>query len=224
MRTGVSASGCTPAGKEAHTVSRRARDIADVAGLRSASYPSYWYHYSHNGERFSRKPIDIPSAAISRICRMVKSQPKAGKRRCIFRWCCGAEHEFNASTFTSRVIAGTGSDVFPRLSARLAAARPENTAEANEVSLEIQQRYGTDEAEAMVRKRGKQYAVIGFGHPESLHHRRPAPSGNRLNGWRNSFQKKASKMHHIAAIVWKRRCGRPKDVPESRLVFGAPTT
>lgn len=78
-----------------------------------------------------------------------------------------AEHEFNASTFTSRVIAGTGSDVYSAIIGAIGALRGPKHGGANEVSLEIQQRYETpDEAEADIRKRVEnKEVVIGFGHP-----------------------------------------------------------
>ncbi|GAB7435750.1 hypothetical protein OUHCRE9_45580 [Enterobacter hormaechei subsp. hoffmannii] len=78
-----------------------------------------------------------------------------------------AEHEFNASTFTSRVIAGTGSDMYSAIIGAIGALRGPKHGGANEVSLEIQQRYETpDEAEADIRKRVEnKEVVIGFGHP-----------------------------------------------------------
>lgn len=87
MRTGVSALGCTLPEKEAHTVSG-ARDIADKLLASLSSILLYCITTATTANVFSRKPTMIPSAAISCICCMVKSQPKAGKRRCIFRWCC----------------------------------------------------------------------------------------------------------------------------------------
>ena len=85
MRTGVSALGCTLPEKEGHTVSG-ARDIADKLLASLSSILLYWYHYSHNA--FSRKPMTTLSAVTSCICCTAKSRRKAGKRRCIFRWCC----------------------------------------------------------------------------------------------------------------------------------------
>jgi 2-methylcitrate synthase len=78
-----------------------------------------------------------------------------------------AEHEFNASTFTARVIAGTGSDIHSAITGAIGALRGPKHGGANEVALEIQERYATaDEAEADIRNRvANKEVVIGFGHP-----------------------------------------------------------
>lgn len=87
MRTGVSALGCTLPEKEGHTVSG-ARDIADKLLASLSSILLYWYHYSHNGERIQPETDATLSAVTSCICCTAKSRRKAGKRRCISRWCC----------------------------------------------------------------------------------------------------------------------------------------
>ena len=87
MRTGVSALGCTLPEKEGHTVSG-ARDIADKLLASLSSILLYWYHYSHNGERIQPETDDDSIGGHSCICCTAKSHRKAGKRRCISRWCC----------------------------------------------------------------------------------------------------------------------------------------
>lgn len=101
MRTGVSALGCTLPEKEGHTVSG-ARDIADKLLASLSSILLYWYHYSHNGERIQPETDDDSIGGHFCICCMVKSQPKVGKRRCIFRWCCTP----NMSSMPRRLPAG----------------------------------------------------------------------------------------------------------------------
>ena len=77
-----------------------------------------------------------------------------------------AEHEFNASTFTARVIAGTGSDMYSCIAGAIGALKGPKHGGANEVALEIQNRYVADEAEADMRWRvGEREVIIGFGHP-----------------------------------------------------------
>ncbi len=130
-----------------------------------------------------------------------------------------AEHEFNASTFTSRVIAGTGSDMYSAIIGAIGALRGPKHGGANEVSLEIQQRYETpDEAEADIRKRVEnKEVVIGFGHPvytiaDPRHQviKRVAKQLSQEGG--------SLKMYNIAdrleTVMW-----RAKDVPQSRLVL-----
>ncbi len=125
-----------------------------------------------------------------------------------------AEHEFNASTFTSRVIAGTGSDVYSAIIGAIGALRGPKHGGANEVSLEIQQRYETpDEAEADIRKRVEnKEVVIGFGHPvytiADPRHQVIKRVAKQLSEEGGSL-----KMYHIAdrleTVMWEtKRCSR----------------
>jgi 2-methylcitrate synthase len=131
-----------------------------------------------------------------------------------------AEHEFNASTFTSRVIAGTGSDMYSAIIGAIGALRGPKHGGANEVSLEIQQRYETpDEAEADIRKRVEnKEVVIGFGHPvytiaDPRHQviKRVAKQLSQEGG--------SLKMYNIADRL-EGDVGNEKDVPQPRLVLG----
>ena len=78
-----------------------------------------------------------------------------------------AEHEFNASTFAARVIAGTGSDIYSCITGAIGALRGPKHGGANEVAFEIQQRYQSAEsADADIRRRvAAREVIIGFGHP-----------------------------------------------------------
>ncbi|AFJ47219.1 2-methylcitrate synthase [Shimwellia blattae] len=166
MRTGVSALGCTLPEKEGHTVSG-ARDIADKLLASLGSVLLYWYHYSHNGERIQPETDD--DTIGGHFLHLLHGEPptesqiKAMHASLILY----AEHEFNASTFTGRVIAGTGSDIYSAIIGAIGALRGPKHGGANEVSLEIQQRYETpDEAEQDIRRRiENKEVVIGFGHP-----------------------------------------------------------
>ncbi|HGT8206820.1 TPA: 2-methylcitrate synthase [Escherichia coli] len=163
MRTGVSALGCTLPEKEGHTVSG-ARDIADKLLASLSSILLYWYHYSHNGERIQPETDDDSIGGHFLHLLHGEKPSQSWEKAMHISLVLYAEHEFNASTFTSRVIAGTGSDMY---SAIIGALRGPKHGGANEVSLEIQQRYETpDEAEADIRKRVEnKEVVIGFGHP-----------------------------------------------------------
>ena len=94
-----------------------------------------------------------------------------------------AEHEFNSSTFTARVIAGTGSDIYSCITGAIGALRGPKHGGANEVALEIQERYDTpDEAEADIRRRvANKEIVIGFGHP-GVHGRGSAQRDHQARG------------------------------------------
>ncbi|EGZ4371587.1 2-methylcitrate synthase, partial [Salmonella enterica subsp. enterica serovar Cerro] len=166
MRTGVSALGCTLPEKEAHTVSG-ARDIADKLLASLSSILLYWYHYSHNGERIQPETDDDSIGGHFLHLLHGEKPTQSWEKAMHISLVLYAEHEFNASTFTSRVIAGTGSDVYSAIIGAIGALRGPKHGGANEVSLEIQQRYETpDEAEADIRKRVEnKEVVIGFGHP-----------------------------------------------------------
>lgn len=166
LRTGVSALGCTLPEKEEHSVSG-ARDIADKLLASLGSILLYWYHYSHNGERIQPETDDDSIGGhflhLLHGHKPPQSQVKAMHASLILY----AEHEFNASTFASRVIAGTGSDIYSAIIGGIGALRGPKHGGANEVSLDIQQRYETpDEAEQDIRRRiDNKEVIIGFGHP-----------------------------------------------------------
>lgn len=166
MRTGCSALGCTLPEKEDHNIAG-ARDIADRLMASFGSMLLYWYHFSHNGRRtevetdddsigghflhllHGRKPSDL----------WVKSMHTS--------LILYAEHEFNASTFTARVIAGTASDTYSAITGAIGALRGPKHGGANEAAFDIQNRYDNPGvAEADIRKRVEnKEIVIGFGHP-----------------------------------------------------------
>lgn len=127
----------------------------------------YWYHYSHNGERIQPE-TDDDSIGGHFLHLLHGEAPSASWEQAMHAsLILYAEHEFNASTFAGRVIAGTGSDVYSAIVGAIGALRGPKHGGANEVSLEIQQRYETpEEAEADIRRRiDNKEVVIGFGHP-----------------------------------------------------------
>jgi 2-methylcitrate synthase len=166
MRTGVSALGCLQPEKEDHNIPG-ARDIADKLMASLGSMLLYWYHFSHNGKR-----IDTDSEEDSiggHILHLLhgKRPSELWVRSMHTSLNLYAEHEFNASTFTGRVIAGTGSDMYSAIAGAIGALRGPKHGGANEVAFEIQKRYETpDEAEKDIRERvARKEVVIGFGHP-----------------------------------------------------------
>ena len=166
MRTGVSALGCVLPEKDDHNVPG-AKDIADRLMASLGSMLLYWYHYSTNGRRIEVETDD--DTIGGHFLHLLHGRPpselwvKAMHTSLILY----AEHEFNASTFTARVIAGTGSDFYSAIAGAIGALRGPKHGGANEVAFEIQKRYETpDEAEADIRRRVEaKEVVIGFGHP-----------------------------------------------------------
>ncbi|EKM99381.1 MULTISPECIES: 2-methylcitrate synthase [Acidocella] len=144
-----------------------AKDIADrlMASLGSALL--YWYHYSTNGKRIEVETED--DSIGGHFLRLLhgRSPSKSWVRAMHTSLILYAEHEFNASTFTARVIAGTGSDMYSALTGGIGALRGPKHGGANEFAFEVQKRYATpDEAEADIRARmEKKEVIIGFGHP-----------------------------------------------------------
>jgi 2-methylcitrate synthase len=166
MRTGVSALGCVLPEKEDHNTPG-ARDIADRLMASFGSMLLYWYHYSHNGRRIEVETDD--DSIGGHFLHLLHGEApsdlwvKAMHTSLILY----AEHEFNASTFASRVIAGTGSDMYSAITGGIGALRGPKHGGANEVAFEIQKRYDNpDEAEADIRRRVEnKEVIIGFGHP-----------------------------------------------------------
>lgn len=166
MRTGVSALGC--ALPEAHDHNHPgARDIADRLMASLGSMLLYWYHWSHNGKRIEVETDDDTIGGHFLHLLHGKPAPESWVRAMHTSLTLYAEHEFNASTFTCRVVAGTGSDIYSAITAGIGALRGPKHGGANEVALEIQQRYTTpDEAEEDIKRRvAAKEVVIGFGHP-----------------------------------------------------------
>ncbi|ARP85898.1 bifunctional 2-methylcitrate synthase/citrate synthase [Bordetella genomosp. 9] len=166
MRTAVSVLGCVLPEKDDHNLPG-ARDIADRLMACLGSALLYWYHYSHNG-RIIDVETDDDSIGGHFLHLLHGETPsdewvKAMHTSLILY----AEHEFNASTFTCRVVAGTGSDMYSAIAGGIGALRGPKHGGANEVAFEVQSRYETpDEAEADIRRRVEnKEVVIGFGHP-----------------------------------------------------------
>ncbi|MFG6415645.1 2-methylcitrate synthase [Roseateles sp. DC23W] len=166
MRTGVSALGCSLPEKDDHNLPG-ARDIADRLMASLGSMLLYWYHFSHNGRRIEVE-TDDDSIGGHFLHLLHGHKPSDSWVRAMHTSLnLYAEHEFNASTFTARVIAGTGSDMHSAIAGAIGALRGPKHGGANEVAFEIQKRYDTpDEAEADIRARvERKEVVIGFGHP-----------------------------------------------------------
>ncbi len=166
MRSGVSALGCTLPEKDDHNTPG-ARDIADRLMASLGSMLLYWYHFSHNGKRIEVETDD--DSIGGHFLHLLHGQKPSEQwvRAMHTSLNLYAEHEFNASTFTARVIAGTGSDMYSAITGAIGALRGPKHGGANEVAFEVQKRYETpDEAEADIRARvERKEVVIGFGHP-----------------------------------------------------------
>ena len=166
LRSGVSVLGCTLPEKDGHDVAG-ARDIADRLIASLGSMLNYWYHFSHSG-----RPIEVETDDDSiggHFLHLLHGRPPSASwvRAMHTSLILYAEHEFNASTFTARVIAGTGTDMYSCITGAIGALRGPKHGGANEAAFEIQQRYATPEAAARdIRARvANKEVIIGFGHP-----------------------------------------------------------
>ncbi len=166
VRTATSALGIFYPEDEKHD----AQSALLAANRLIAASPSallYWYHFSHFGKKITLS-TDADGVAEHFLQLFLQEKPKRSWVRAMqASLILYAEHEFNASTFTARVIAGTGSDIYSAITGAIGALRGPKHGGANEVALEIQQRYkSADEAESDIKKRlAIREVVIGFGHP-----------------------------------------------------------
>ena len=166
LRTGVSVLGCVLPEGQGHD-DAGARAIADTLLASLSSMLLYWHHYARNGRRIEVERFEESIAAhFLHLLHGETPRPEwvAAMQTSLILY---AEHEFNASTFTARVIAGTGSDLYSCIAGAIGALKGPKHGGANEVALEILERYGTaDEAEADIRRRvAEREVIIGFGHP-----------------------------------------------------------
>jgi 2-methylcitrate synthase len=166
LRSGVSVLGCLAPESPEHALAA-ARELSDRLLACLPSMLCYWYHFSHHGRRIDVNTDDDSIAAHFLHLLHGKPASELWIRAMHTSLILYAEHEFNASTFTARVIAGTGSDLYSCITGAIGALRGPKHGGANEVAFEIQQRYDSpDAAEADIRARvaGKE-VIIGFGHP-----------------------------------------------------------
>jgi 2-methylcitrate synthase len=166
LRTGVSVLGCVLPESADHG-DAGARAIADTLLASLGSMLLYWHHYARNGRRIEVERFEDSIAAhFLHLLHGVAPSAEwtAAMQASLILY---AEHEFNASTFTARVIAGTGSDLYSCIAGAIGALKGPKHGGANEVALEIQMRYATaDDAEADIRRRiAEREVIIGFGHP-----------------------------------------------------------
>jgi 2-methylcitrate synthase len=166
MRTAVSVLGTVRPEKEDHNVAG-ARDIADQLMACLGSALLYWYHYGKNGRRIEVETDDDSIGGHFLHLLHGKAPSPEWVRAMHTSLILYAEHEFNASTFTCRVIAGTGSDIHSAICGGIGALRGPKHGGANEFAFEVQSRYANaDEAEAdVLRRLAAKEIVIGFGHP-----------------------------------------------------------
>ncbi|MBS0506221.1 MAG: 2-methylcitrate synthase [Proteobacteria bacterium] len=209
MRTGVSALGCALPEKDDHNLAG-ARDIADRLMASLGSMLLYWYHYSNSGRRIAVETDDDSIGGHFLHLLHGQKPAEAWVRAMHTSLNLYAEHEFNASTFTARVIAGTGSDMYSSIAGAIGALRGPRHGGANEVAFEVQKRYDNpDEAEADIRRRvAAKEVVIGFGHPV---YTVSDPRNSVIKGVarRLSTEACSTKMYDIAerleAVMWQEK-------------------
>jgi 2-methylcitrate synthase len=166
LRTGVSVLGCTLPESEAHTAAA-AREIADRLIASVGSMLTYWYHYSHSGNRIHVETEDDSIGGHFLHLLHRRAPPPSWIRAMHTSLALYAEHEFNASTFAARVIAGTGADIYSCIVGAIGALAGPKHGGANEAAAQIQGRYqSAEEAQTDIRARLlNKEVIIGFGHP-----------------------------------------------------------
>jgi 2-methylcitrate synthase len=166
LRTYTSVLGSVLPENEDHN-SKDAKNIADKLLASYSSALLYWYHYANHGKRIEVETDDDTIGGHFLHLLHGKKPTDSWVNAMQVSLNLYAEHEFNASTFTARVIAGTGSDMYSAVTGAIGALRGPKHGGANEVAFEIQSRYASpEEAEKDIRQRiEKKEIVIGFGHP-----------------------------------------------------------
>ena len=218
MRTAVSMLGCELPEKDDHSIAG-ARDIADRLMASLGSILLYWWHFSHNGRRIEVETDDDSIAAHFLHLLHGRAPSTLHERAMHTSLVLYAEHEFNASTFAARVVAGTGSDMYSAITGGIGALRGPKHGGANEAALDIQLRYATpDEAEADIRAR---VANKGGGdrlRPPRLYRQRPAQRGDQIGGQAPQRQCWGHRPVQRGGAAGNGDVGAEKDVPEPRLV------
>ena len=166
LRTYTSVSGTVSPEKDDHNLNG-ARDIADKLLASFSSALLYWYHFSHNGRRIEVETDDETVGAHFLHLLHGKKAGESWQKAMQVSLNLYAEHEFNASAFAGRVIAGTGADIYAAITGAIGALRGPKHGGANEVAFDIQSRYASpEEAAADIKSRlEKKEVIIGFGHP-----------------------------------------------------------
>jgi 2-methylcitrate synthase len=166
MRTACSALGGVMPEADGHKLAP-SRDIADRLMASLGSMLLYWHHYSHSGRRIDVETDDDSIGGHFLHLLHGRKPSSLWVRSMHTSLILYAEHEFNASTFTARVIAGTGSDLYSALTGAIGALKGPKHGGANEFAFDTIGRYDTpDEAEADIVKRiAEKQVIIGFGHP-----------------------------------------------------------
>ena len=166
MRTGASIMGCVIPEAADHGA-EGARDVADRLMASFGSMLLYWHHFVTSGKRIDTA-TDDDSIGGHFLHLLHGNSPSASHVRAMHTsLILYAEHEFNASTFAARVIAGTGSDVYSAITGAIGALRGPKHGGANEAAFDIMRRYSDPtSAELDIRKRvANKEVIMGFGHP-----------------------------------------------------------
>jgi 2-methylcitrate synthase len=209
MRTGVSLLGTMEPEREDHNP-QGARDIADRLMASLGSMLLYWHHFSQSGKRIETETDDDSIGGhFLHLLHGKKPSPEwvHAMHTSLILY---AEHEFNASTFASRVIAGTGSDMYSALCGGIGALRGPKHGGANEFAFEVLSRYaGPEDAERdIIRRIAAKEIVIGFGHPV---YTTGDPRNNVIKEVARRLSKSAGSMklfgiaEHLEEVMWREK-------------------
>ena len=209
LRTGVSALGCALPEIEPHTEAN-SRDIIDRLLASLNSMLLYWYHYANHGRRIEVETDDESIAGHFLHLLHGEKPPTSWIRAMDTSLNLYAEHEFNASTFTTRVIAGTGANIHSAITGGIGALSGPKHGGANEVAFEIQRRYTTPDAaeQDIVRRVGAKEIIIGFGHPV---YTVSDPRNEVIKGVARSLSEEAGDMkmfeiaERIESVMWREK-------------------
>ncbi|MBT3308968.1 MAG: 2-methylcitrate synthase [Gammaproteobacteria bacterium] len=206
MRTGCSMLGTLETEDEGHDV-EAARTIGDRMIACFGSILAYWWHFAQSGTRIELETEDDSIGAHFLHLLHGKAPTESQIRAMHTSLNLYAEHEFNASTFAARVVAGTESDMHSAITGAIGALRGPKHGGANEAACEIQKRYSSaDEAEADIRQRvANKEIIIGFGHPV---YTTGDPRNEMIKGVARSLSEEAGEMtmfevaDRLETVMW----------------------
>lgn len=163
LRTGCSVLGCI---EQENDPAAQQQDVADRLLASFASMLLYWQHYAQSGKRIETDTDD--ETVGGHFLHLLHGEaPSDDHIRCMSAsLILYAEHEFNASTFTARVVCATLSDFYSAIAGAIGALRGPLHGGANEAAMGLIQTFkDPDDAEAGLRGiLERKEKVMGFGH------------------------------------------------------------
>lgn len=168
MRTACSTLGCLE--REEYDVFKASFPNQQKIGTRLLGiFPSvltFWHHYHARGKEISTESKQDSIAGYFLESLHQKEPKELWVKAMHASLILYAEHEFNASTFTARVITATMSDVYAGITGAIGALRGPLHGGANEAAMDLIEEFKTPEqaTQGILDKLARKDKIMGFGH------------------------------------------------------------